>query len=90
MKYRYLNYQPHKTTLRYDFKELPILMITYESIQYMLLYRTHNGKIRHYLKHYWKDSGLHQAHYDVRDARRSWKANGSPRLRDAHSVLYYK
>lgn len=55
----------------------------------MLLYRTHNGKIRHYLKPYWNDSGLHQAHYHVRDAHRSWKANGSPILRDAHSFLNY-
>lgn len=36
------------------------------------------------LKPYWNNSGLDQAHYNIRDARRSWKADRSPRLRDAN------
>jgi hypothetical protein len=48
------------------------------------------GKVRPYLKPYWKKSNLQTVHYEMRCARRIWKSEGSPRNKDSTSYVNYK
>ncbi|XP_048744007.2 uncharacterized protein LOC125657478 [Ostrea edulis] len=48
------------------------------------------GKVRPFLKPYWKSNNLDHAHYDMRCARRLWKSEGSPRSKESDSFVKYK
>ena len=48
------------------------------------------GKFRPFLKPYWKKHDLNTAHFEMRNARRRWKSEGSPRTTESKSYKEYK
>lgn len=48
------------------------------------------GKFNSHIKPYWKKSELHNANYEMRQSRRAWKSEGSPRDKHNESYVNYK